>query len=62
MKTIKKVTQKAKKEPPDIKKEVYGESNQVQIESESDADAVNHKERIIMKEKLREMEAKLQIK
>ena len=59
MKTIKRVKQKAKKEPPDMKKEVYGEYNQVQIESESDANAVDGTERISMKEKLREMEAKL---
>ena len=62
MKTIKKVKQKAIKEPPDVKKEVYGEYNQVQIESESNVDEVDDKERIIMKEKLKEMEAKLQRK
>jgi len=43
MKTIKKVKQKAIKEPPDVKKEVYGEYNEVQIESESNADAVDDK-------------------
>ena len=62
MKSNKKATQRAKKEPPDVYNDDYEEDYQVQIESESGSLARDDLERISMKEKLNEMEAKLLLK